>query len=115
MLNAVLFLYKEVLGTNLPWIDDVVRVKRPARMPEVLSVPGFARLLAQLEGTYRLMASLLYGSGLRLMEVIRLRQKEVDVESEQIVVPDAPGAKDRVTPFPRLYPMRSNLTNVSVF
>ncbi|HET7314667.1 integron integrase [Salinisphaera sp.] len=99
-LNAVLFLYKEVLGTELPWMDDVVRVKRPARIPEVLSAPEVARLLAQLDGTYRLMASLLYGSGLRLMEAIRLRVKDVDFEYRQILVRDAKGAKDRVTPLP---------------
>jgi integrase len=74
-LNAILFLYKEVLGIELAWMDDVVRVKRPARIPEVLSAAEVARLLAQLDGTYRLMASLLYGSGLRLMEAVRLRVK----------------------------------------
>lgn len=99
-LNAVLFLYKEVLEIELPWMDDVVRVKRPARIPEVLSGPEVARLLAQLEGTYRLMASLLYGSGLRLMEAVRLRVKDIDFEYRQIVVRDAKGAKDRVTPLP---------------
>lgn len=99
-LNAVLFLYKEVLEIELPWMDDVVRVKRPARIPEVLSSPEVARLLAQLDGTYRLMASLLYGSGLRLMEAVRLRVKDVDFDYRQIVVRDAKGAKDRVTPLP---------------
>ncbi|MES1935175.1 integron integrase [Salinisphaera hydrothermalis] len=99
-LNAVLFLYTEVLGIELPWMDDVVRVKRPARIPEVLSTAEVARLLAQLDGNYRLMASLLYGSGLRLMEAMRLRVKDVDFEYRQIVVRDAKGAKDRVTPLP---------------
>lgn len=99
-LNAVLFLYKEVLGIELPWMDDVVRVKRPARIPEVLSAPEVARLLAQLDGVYRLIASLLYGSGLRLMEGVRLRVKDVDFEYRQIVVRDAKGSKDRVTPLP---------------
>lgn len=99
-LNAVLFLYKEVLDIELPWMDDVVRAKRPARIPEVLSASEVARLLAQLDGTYRLMASLLYGSGLRLMEAIRLRVKDVDFDYRQIVVRDAKGAKDRVTPLP---------------
>ncbi|MBO9471218.1 integron integrase [Endozoicomonas sp. G2_2] len=99
-LNAVLFLYKEVLGTELPWMEDVVRVKRPARIPEVLSSSEVARLLTQLDGTYRLMASLLYGSGLRLMEAVRLRVKDVDFDYRQIVVRDAKGAKDRVTPLP---------------
>lgn len=99
-LNAVLFLYKEVLGIELPWMDDVVRVKRPARIPEVLSASEVARLLAQMDGVYRLMASLLYGSGLRLMEAVRLRVKDVDFDYRQIIVRDAKGAKDRVTPLP---------------
>ncbi|RJS91984.1 integron integrase [Salinisphaera sp. Q1T1-3] len=99
-LNAILFLYKDVLEIELPWMDDVVRVKRPARIPEVLSVSEVMRLLTQLDGTYRLMASLLYGSGLRLMEAVRLRVKDVDFEYRQIVVRDAKGARDRVTPLP---------------
>jgi len=99
-LNAVLFLYKDVLGIELAWMDDVVRVKRPARIPEVLSAAEVARLLAQLDGTYQLMASLLYGSGLRLMEAVRLRVKDVDFDYRQIVVRDSKGAKDRVTPLP---------------
>nr|WP_040607529.1 integron integrase [Salinisphaera shabanensis] len=99
-LNAILYLYREVLGIDLPWMDDVVRAKRPERIPEVLSTQEVGRLLAQLEGTYKLMASLLYGSGLRLMEVIRLRVKDVDFDYQQIVVRDGKGAKDRVTPLP---------------
>lgn len=99
-LNAVLFLYKDVLEIDLPWMDDVVRVKRPARIPEVLSRAEVARLLAQLDGTYGLIASLLYGSGLRLMEAMRLRVKDVDFEYRQVIVRDAKGSKDRVTPLP---------------
>lgn len=99
-LNAILFLYKEVLNIELAWMDDVVRVKRPARIPEVLSGAEVARLLAQLDGTYRMMASLLYGSGLRLMEAVRLRVKDVDFDYRQIVVRDGKGGKDRVTPLP---------------
>ena len=99
-LNAILYLYRRVLEIDLPWMDDVVRAKRPERIPEVLSTQEVGRLLAQLEGTYKLMASLLYGSGLRLMEVIRLRVKDVDFDYQQIVVRDGKGAKDRVTPLP---------------
>ena len=99
-LNAILFLYRQVLAIDLPWMDDVVRAKRPERIPEVLSAAEVARLLAQLQGTYKLMASLLYGSGLRLMEVVRLRVKDVDFEYRQVVVRDGKGAKDRVTPLP---------------
>lgn len=99
-LNAVLFLDKDVLSIELPWMEDVVRVKRPARVPEVLSASEVARLLAQMDGVYRLMASLLYGSGLRFMEAVRLRVKDMDFEYRQIIVRDAKGAKDRVTPLP---------------
>ncbi len=99
-LNAILFLYRHVLETDLPWMDDVVRAKRPERVPEVLSTQEVARLLANLDGTYKLMASLLYGSGLRLMEVIRLRVKDVDFDYRQVIVRDGKGAKDRVTPLP---------------
>jgi integron integrase len=99
-LNATLYLYREVLEIDLPWMDDVVRAKRPERVPEVLSKQEVGRLLAQLDDTYKLMACLLYGSGLRLMEVIRLRVKDVDFDYQQIVVRDGKGAKDRVTPLP---------------
>lgn len=99
-LNAVLFLYREVLKTDLPWMDDVVRAKRPARIPEVLSAQEVARVLAQMEGMYKLMASLLYGSGLRLMEAVRLRVKDVDFDYRQVAVRDGKGGKDRVTPLP---------------
>lgn len=99
-LNAILFLYREVLGIGLPWVDDVVRPKRPERVPTVLSVPEVARVLAELQGTNHLMASLLYGSGLRLMEAVRLRVKDVDFDYREIVVRDGKGAKDRVTPLP---------------
>ncbi|MDN5753667.1 MAG: integron integrase [Nitrosospira sp.] len=99
-LNALLYLYREVLGVDLPWMDNVVRAKRPQRLPEVLSVQEVAQVLSHLEGTNRLMASLLYGSGLRLMEAIRLRVKDVDFEYQQIMVRGGKGAKDRVTPMP---------------
>lgn len=99
-LNAILYLYRKVLEIDLPWMDDVVRAKRPERVPEVLSTQEVGRLLAQLDDTYKLMACLLYGSGLRLMEVIRLRVKDVDFDYQQIVVRDGKGAKDRVTPLP---------------
>lgn len=99
-LGAILYLYREVLGIDLPWMDDVVRAKRPERVPEVLNTQEVSRLLAQLNGTYKLMASLLYGSGLRLMEVIRLRVKDVDFEYRQVIVRDGKGGTDRVTPMP---------------
>jgi len=99
-LAALLFLYKQVLGRDLAWLEGMVRAKRPVRLPVVLS-PGEAEaLLAQLKGVYWLMASLLYGAGLRLMECLRLRVKDVDFAYRQILVRDGKGAKDRVTMLP---------------
>lgn len=74
-------------------MDDVVRVKRPTRIPEMLSAREIARVLAQLDGSYRLMASLLNGSGLWLMEAVRLRVKDVNYEYRQIVVRDTKGRR----------------------
>jgi integron integrase len=99
-LAALLFLYKQVLGRELGWFDDLVRAKRPVRMPVVLARGEVAALLAQLRGTHWLMASLLYGSGLRLMECLRLRVKDVDFAYRQILVRDGKGGKDRVTMLP---------------
>jgi integron integrase len=99
-LAAVLFLYKQVLGRELGWLDGMKHAKRPVRRPVVLS-PGEAHaLLAQLKGVPWLMASLLYGSGLRLMECLRLRVKDVDFAYRQILVRDGKGEKDRVTMLP---------------
>ena len=77
-LAALLFLYKQVLKLDLPWLGEVVRAKKPVRLPVVLSVSEVQQLLAQLQGDVWLIASLLYGSGMRLMEVMRLRVKDVD-------------------------------------
>ena len=99
-LSALLFLYKHVLQTDLPWLDDMVRAKRPVRLPVVLAPVEAAKLLDQLRGVHWLMASLLYGAGLRLMECLRLRVKDVDFIYGQIVVRDGKGEKDRVTMLP---------------
>ncbi|MBI2314290.1 MAG: integron integrase [Betaproteobacteria bacterium] len=99
-LSAILFLYKRVLGNELEWLKDLNRVKRPARLPVVLTRGEVQAVLGQLRGTKWLMASLLYGSGLRLMECLRLRVKDVDFEYRQILVRDGKGAKDRVTMLP---------------
>lgn len=99
-LAAILFLYKQVLGQELGWMDDIVRAKRHERIPEVLSVSQVQSLLAHLDGTYRLMAQLLYGTGMRLMEAVRLRVKDVDFHYRQITVRDGKGSKDRVTVLP---------------
>jgi len=100
-LSALLFLYKEVLAQELPWLDGIERAKRPARLPTVLSPAEVQRLLGAMRGTKRLMASLLYGAGLRLTECLKLRVKDVDFEYRQILVRDGKGAKDRVTMLPQ--------------
>ena len=100
-LAALLFLYREVLGLKLPWMQDVVRAKRPRRLPVVLSRGEVDRLLGAMDGSTRLMASLLYGTGMRLMECTRLRVKDVDFERNEIVVREGKGDKDRRVPLPR--------------
>lgn len=99
-LAAILFLYKEVLVQELDWMDDIVRAKRATRIPEVLSPEQVRRLFGQLEGGHRLIASLLYGTGMRLMEALRLRVRDVDFHYRQITVRNGKGGKDRVTVLP---------------
>jgi integron integrase len=99
-LSALLFLYREVLGVELPWLDDVVRAKRPQYLPVVLTRDEVRAVLQRLEGVPRLMAILLYGAGLRLLECCRLRVKDVDFATNQIVIRDGKGRKDRVTMLP---------------
>jgi integron integrase len=97
-LAALLFLYKEVLEIELPWLDDVVRAKKPARLPTVLTREETTALLAQVsDPEMALIMGLLYGSGLRLLEALRLRVKDVDLFRREIVVRDGKGGKDRVT------------------
>jgi integron integrase len=93
----LLFLYREVLGRELDWLQGVVRAKRPLRLPVVLSRQEVAALFRQLRGTPRLMSALMYGSGLRLLECARLRVKNVDFYRKEITVRDGKGRKDRVT------------------
>jgi integron integrase len=99
-LSALLFLYREVLQQPLPWLDELERAKRPVRVPSVLSHAEVRRLLGAMHGTRWLMASLLYGAGLRLTECLKLRIKDVDFDYRQILVRDGKGAKDRVTMLP---------------
>jgi integron integrase len=99
-LSALLFLYKEVLKQEFGWLDGVERPTRPVRVPVVLTKEEVRRIFAHLHGTPRLMAGVLYGSGLRLMECVRLRVKDVDFGYARIVVRDGKGAKDRVTMLP---------------
>lgn len=99
-LNALVFLYGQVLGQPLGDMGTFQRAKRPTRLPVVLSRLEVSRLLEQLNGTYHLMASLLYGTGIRLMECLRLRVKDLDFQYRQIVVREGKGQKDRVVPLP---------------
>lgn len=99
-LSAILFLYRHVLGVELPWLENLVRARAPARVPVVLSRQEVQNLLVHLDGRYHLIAQLMYGSGLRLMETLRLRVKDIDFEYSQIVVRDGKGRKDRVTVLP---------------
>lgn len=99
-LNAVLFLYKQVLGREIGLIQGVVRAKRPARLPAVMSREEVAAVLGRLAGRDWLMASLMYGSGLRVMECLRLRVKDIDFGFRQIMVRDGKGQKDRSVPLP---------------
>ena len=99
-LAALLFLYRRVLCVELPWMESIVRAKRSQRVPTVLSRLEVERLLAHLDGTPGLVARLLYGSGLRVMEAMRMRIKDVDFERNEITVRDGKGGKDRRTPLP---------------
>ena len=113
-LSAILFLYREVLELELEWVDGFERSKRPVRLPVVLTPAEARSVLSQLEGTKWLMASLLYGSGLRLMECLRMRVKDVDFGYGQILVRDGKGAKDRVTMLPQaaIEPLKAHLERV---
>jgi integron integrase len=113
-LSALLFLYHDVLLQELPWIDSIVRAKRPVRLPVVLTREEVGAVLAQMRGTSWLVASLLYGAGLRLMECLRMRAKDVDLTRKEITVRSGKGAKDRMTVLPaRVVPaLSAHLENV---
>lgn len=115
-LSALLFLYKEVLVRPLAWLDGLTRAKRPARVPTVLTAGEMQHLLAGLDGAKWLMASLLYGAGLRLRECLKLRVKDVDFDYRQIIVRDAKGGRDRVTMLPDsvIGPLRQHLVRVKM-
>ena len=113
---ALLFLYRHVLGADLPWLAEVVQAKRQARLPVVLT-PGEVRtLFGQMDGGMALVAQVLYGTGLRLMEGLRLRVQDLEFERREILVRDGKGGKDRVTMLPdRLAePLRAHLDRVKV-
>jgi integron integrase len=113
-LSALLFLYQKVLGQELPWLDELVRAKRPVRLPVVLTEAEVGRLLGELRGVLRLMASLLYGAGLRQIECLTLRVKDIDFAYRQLLVRDAKGGKDRVTMLPEnlVQPLQAHLGRV---
>ena len=98
--SALLFLYREVLGAQLPWLDEIVGAKSPRRLPVVLTPSQVRALLHELSGTMGLVASLLYGTGMRLLEGLRLRVKDIEFERREIVIRDGKGGKDRVTVLP---------------
>jgi integron integrase len=99
-LSALLFLYREVLAIDLPWLDNVVHAKKPKRLPSVLNREEVKLVLERMDGIYGLMARLLYGTGMRLMECCRLRVQDIDFGQHEILIRDGKGAKDRVTMLP---------------
>ena len=109
--SALLFLYREVLGAELPWLDGVEKAKAPVRLPIVLTRDEVSRVLARLDGVHRLIGALLYGTGLRIMEAMRLRVKDVEFSRREILVRDGKGNKDRVTMLPvrLLGPLREQI------
>jgi integron integrase len=98
--SALLFLYKEVLAIELPWLDNITQAKIPKRLPVVLTIAEVESLLSNLKGSHLLISNLLYGGGLRLMEAVRLRVKDVDFATNEILVREGKGFKDRVTMLP---------------
>ena len=113
-LCAILFLYKQVLDQDPGRLEGVVRAKKPTRLPVVFTVEEVRAILMRLQGTGWLMASLLYGSGLRLMECVRLRVKDIDFQYRQLLVRDGKGQKDRVTMLPSrvIEPLKQHLARV---
>jgi integron integrase len=113
-LCAILFLYKEVLGHEIGFIENIHRAKKPKRLPVVFARNEIRMLMKQLNGEKWLMANLIYGSGLRLMECLRLRVKDVDFSYNQITVRDGKGNQDRITMLPETikHPLKKHLENV---
>jgi integron integrase len=113
-LSAILFLYKEVLGVELPWLDAVRRAKKPTRLPTVLTQAEVRVLLAHIEGMHGLMARLMYGTGMRLMECVRLRVKDLELERREVIVRQGKGGRDRMTVLPEslVAPLEAHLASV---
>jgi len=112
--SALLFLYREVLHVELPWLDEVIAAKTARRLPVVLTQTETRRLLDAMSGTMGLAASLLYGTGMRLLEGLRLRVKDVEFERREIIVREGKGNKDRVTVLPEnlILPLKAHLEKV---
>ena len=108
---ALLYLYKQVLEIDLPWLNEVVQAKRPKRLPVVLTPTEVRELLLHMDGTTGLIAQLLYGTGMRLLEALRLRVKDVEFARREIVVREGKGNKDRVTVLPEnlMAPLQAQL------
>ncbi len=115
-LSALLFLYKDVLKKDLPRISDIERSNRPKKLPVVFTPDEVKAVIQRLSGTYWIMANLLYGSGLRLMECVRLRVKDLDFHYNQITVRSGKGEKDRITILPQAVkePLRRHLAKVKL-
>jgi site-specific recombinase XerD len=113
-LSSLLFLYEVVFGARLDWMNDIVRAQRPARLPVVLARNEVSLLLARLRGPVWLMASLMYGAGLRLLQCVELPVKDVDFERGELTIRDAKGGRDRVTMLPAVLkePLRLHLARV---
>ncbi|MBK8814580.1 MAG: integron integrase [Methylococcaceae bacterium] len=111
---ALLFLYKDVLGNQLPWLDDVEQAKTSKRLPVVLTKLEVQLVLSHLKGTQHLIASLLYGTGMRILEGLRLRVKDIDFARREILIRDGKGYKDRVTmlPISLVAPLQAHLAHV---
>ena len=114
--SALLFLYREVLGMQLPWLENITQAKAPKRLPVVLTVSEVQALLSHLKGTHLLIASLLYGGGMRLMEAVRLRVKDVEFSRREILVREGKGFKDRVTMLPEavVASLKAHLAKVKI-
>jgi integron integrase len=111
---ALLFLYKEVLAIELPWLGNVEQAKVPKRLPVVLTRDEIQAILSRLTGTQWLIASLLYGTGMRIMECLRLRVQDVDIKRSEILIRNGKGSKDRVTmlPLSLVAPLQAHLLKV---
>jgi integron integrase len=112
--SALLFLYKEVLGVELPWLDDIEQAKTSKRLPVVLTKQEVQSIIAMLDGSNKLIVSLLYGTGMRILEVLRLRVKDIDFARKEILIRDGKGYKDRVTmlPIALVAPLQAHIQQV---